>query len=213
MAAHRPLVRIGGRFRQLPVGDTIIMAPRIWAAGASYAQGETVTSPLDWEDYRRIAGTGTDTVDPADDVTKYRAVSFRRVVALPVPNVAAAFTYSVPAVINTAALTLGASARSNVLGVTGKGYLTNLVVVPTTTMPIGSRFEMEIDGRSVLNFTNTAAIGANQGFLLYGLGSMNNVAGGEGNPLDFKRSLQVYVTSAAAASVNATLYHRVVSQG
>lgn len=58
---------------------------RVWQSGMTVTQGERVISSLDWEEYRRIAATGGGTTDPADDLTNYNALTYRRVTGLGSP--------------------------------------------------------------------------------------------------------------------------------
>lgn len=187
------------------------LRPRVWAAGVSYALGEVVTSPLDWEDYRRIAATGTDTVDPADDTTKYRAKSYTRVVEIAPPNLATGITTTMPSVSSTAAYSVAATTRTNVFSASGKGYCSLFTFVPAAAFQVGVRFEIEIDGRTVLNFVITTQ--ANGAVPLISAGpTAASYGASDGIPIEFRRTMNVFVTTAAAAATG-TIHHRTVSTG
>ena len=62
---------------------------KTWVSGAPVLQRALVVSPADNEVYIRKTATGSGTTDPADDTTNYNAVSYSRVLNLPVPPVIA----------------------------------------------------------------------------------------------------------------------------
>lgn len=185
--------------------------PKIWSAGTTYARGETVTSPLDWEDYRRIVATGTDTTDPANDTTKYRAVSYRQILALPVPNLVGLTSYTAPTWGSSAAVSASSNTRTSIFSATGRGLFTSLALY-AGTIPSGTRIEVEIDGRVILNVVTTAAMSGANAFLIHAGGASNQTATADGITVEFKRSMNVIVTP-NGANMTSTLYHRVVSQG
>lgn len=145
------------------VGQALLgVRPRVWTSGMSVAQGEVVSSSLDWEDYRRKAATGSGSTDPADDITNYNAWSYDRVISLPVSEIAngtaGAGTFANGAVkVNPGVIAIGV--RTEILNISGRGVLRYLGFLKAATN--GGTLEVFIDGRQVVNTslstTNTVA--------------------------------------------------------
>lgn len=184
--------------------------PPLWVSGETIAQGQWLTSPADHEIYQRITATGGGTTDPADDTTNYVARSYVRTVALNSLRLVIATSGGITNSLHGATkVTLGAitvGTRTAVLDVTGRGALDFFGTVKAAT---GTwRVEVIVDGRAVLDETVTTA--ANQAQLVVG----SSVSTGSGYvadtalpspvPVQFKRSLQLYVTPVTTASVSAT---------
>lgn len=215
MAERRPLVLINGVPQELPLGDTVPMNYRIWQAGVLHFKGETVRSSLDFELYTRIADTGTDTVDPADDLTKYVATSYVRMTGLSVTaaihtqlSASAANFANGATKLSVGAITVGT--RTEVLSVTGKGAIGYLGFLKATAN--GGRIELAIDGRGLIDVTagslatDALVVLGSSGF---GIVSANNYYAYNaiaGSYVEFKRSLSVHYTPAGTAtSLNSTL--------
>lgn len=137
------------------VGQALLgVRPRVWTSGMSVAQGEVVTSPLDWEDYRRKAATGSGSTDPADDITNYNAWSYDRVISLPVSEIAngaaGAGTFANGAVkVNPSTIAIGV--RTEILNISGRNVLRYLGFMKGLTN--GGTLEIFIDGRQVANIS------------------------------------------------------------
>lgn len=58
MAARLPLVRVGGRTRQLPAGDTVV-APMTGATQTSGGAAGLVPAPAAGDDVKFLTGAGT----------------------------------------------------------------------------------------------------------------------------------------------------------
>lgn len=211
MAARKPLVLgTAGRIEELPSTDWIPMR-RTWSSGMSVGEFEEVNSPADGEVYKRkTAGAGT--TDPADDLTNYRAVSYERTDAI---LGAAMLTAAATGITNfcfgaTKSIfgALGVGARTSVLSVTGRGCLDYLVLSKGAAGT--ARIEVIVDGHTKLDRTDTHS--SSTYLLALGMPSAN---GGSNSFIEarfdpagvqFRRSLQVYVTnvttdSAAAAGI------------
>lgn len=183
---------------------------RTWASGMTVRKNEIVKSPADNEDYERITATGGGTTDPADDTTNYVARSYVRTVALNSLRLVAAASGGITNSLHGAAkVTLGAitvGTRTAVLDVTGRGALDFFGTAKAAT---GTwRVEVIVDGRTVLDETVTTI--AAQAQLVVG----SSVSTGSGYvadtalpspvPVQFRRSLQLYVTPVTTASVSTT---------
>lgn len=185
-------------------------AMRTWASGMTVRKHQSVISPADGEEYRRITATGGGTTDPADDVTNYVARSYVRTVAL--PAVSQLFpSGGVSGAISTTVGAISTNVRTSVLNITGRGALSYLGFVKDVTGS-GSRVEIICDGRNIYNVAGSSA--PSSGYLMLVLGSpiadpavpgiTGLVAVESTAPVQFRRSLQVYVTalSAPAASTS-----------
>lgn len=130
MAARKPLVLgTAGRIEELPSTDWIPMR-RTWSSGVPIGKYEEVYSPADGEIYQRIAATGTDTTDPADDLVKYVARSYERTDAILGAAMLAAAATGISSFCLGATKSifgaLGVGVRTSVLSVTGRGAWTTL---------------------------------------------------------------------------------------
>lgn len=218
MAARKPLVLgTAGRIEELPSTDWIPMR-RTWSSGVDIGQYEEVYSPADKDVYQRIAATGTDTVDPADDVTNYVARSYERTVALQAAVLVVSGSTPGNIVSNAAKSTFGAlsvGTRTSVLSVTGRGVLDYLLLWKGATGT--TLVEVEVDGRNVLSQTDTYTASV----ALIALGypatpgdGTNAVRTAVPDPsgVHFRRSLQVWITNTATVSnASAFLAHHLRS--
>lgn len=182
------------------------LQPPPWVSGVNIPEGQWLTSPADKEIYQRIAATGADTVDPADDVVKYVARSYERTDALPGIGMLAA-SGSINNVCQGATKSifgaLGVGVRTSVLSVTGRGCFDYLALSKGAGGTM--RIEVIVDGRTVLDRTDTHS--TTQWLLGLGMASGN---GGTTNwftearfdhaGVQFRRSLQIYVTNVATDS-------------
>lgn len=176
-------------------------APRIWAGGSEvYTQGGDVISSLDWETYRKTAATGTGTVDPANDISKYISLSYERISALTLSRVVSeagnqgVFGVNVP---KTALPAIPMGNRTLLGSTTGRGHALILAFYLNGTTSVNARFEIVIDGRTVYDYTQSLL--NNYGVLFLGnpLGAGNNVYHyflPSSFKVPFKRSLQIYIT-------------------
>lgn len=182
--------------------------PPLWISGAAQQPaGQWVTSPADKEVYQRIAATNSSTTDPADDTTNYLAMGYERTVALPDGGLFAGAGTTSSNIGRGATLTslaaISTSVRTSILSVTGRGcidYFAFLKAAAGTT-----RIEVICDGRTILDqtptFTSTTVL------LALGVPSPNSdgsIATSFFAPdpkgVEFRRSLQVYLTNTATAS-------------
>ena len=174
---------------------------RTWVSGMTVRKNEIVKSPADNEDYERITATGAGTTDPADDTTNYVARSYVRTVALPAtsqlfPNGA------MSGAISTTVGGISTNVRTSVLNITGRGALSYLGFVKDVT-GTGSRVEIICDGRNIYNVAGLN--NPSSGYLMLVLGSLiadpvvsgitGVVAVETTAPVQFRRSLQIYVTA------------------
>lgn len=185
-----------------------------WVSGMTVAQWQDVISPADGETYRRKTATGGGTTDPADDVTNYIAVSYTRCLAMFAKSsnfggngsVAAnhtAWAYGIPRV-SPGNVTTGS--RRLIHSQTGRGKL--LFLGAYKASGAGTvRFEVIIDGRTVLDVSRTTSL-LYQCLTLLGNtangvveGNVNASIEGYGYPdpsgPEFRRSLELYVTPTA----------------
>ncbi len=187
-------------------------AMRTWASGMTVRKHQKVVSPADNEEYRRITATGGGTTDPADDLTNYRAVSYERTDAI---LGAAMLTAAATGITNfcfgaTKSIfgALGVGARTSVLSVTGRGCLDYLVLSKGAAGT--TRIEVIVDGHTKLDRTDTHS--SSTYLLALGMpsanGGSNSFVEARFDPagVQFRRSLQIYVTnvttdSAAAAGI------------
>lgn len=181
--------------------------PPPWVSGAAQQPaGQWVTSPADKEIYQRIAATNSSTTDPADDTTNYVARSYVRTVALP----AISQMFSGGAMSGAVTSTVGAisaNVRTSVLSITGRGALSYLAFVKDVTGS-ASRIEIICDGRNIYNVAGASSPGA--GYVMLALGSViadpaavgitGIVAVESAAPVQFRRSLQIYVTALSSAA-------------
>lgn len=191
------------------VYNTVLgLRKRTWASGMTVRKNEVVKSPADNEDYERITATGSGTTDPADDVTNYVARSYVRTVLLNPPRFVIARSGGIANSLHGATkVTLGAitvGTRTAVLDVTGRGALDFFGTVKATT---GTwRVEVIVDGRAVLDETVTTARGQAQivvgSSVSTGSVYVADIALPSPVPVQFRRSLQLYVTPVVTASVS-----------
>lgn len=192
------------------VYNTVLgLRKRTWASGMTVRKYEIVKSPADGEDYERIAATGSGTTDPADDVVNYVARSYSRTQML---NSVRLVTVTSGAIANhfsgATKVTLGvilAGTRTQVLDITGRGALDFFATTKNTT---GTwRIEVIIDGRAVLDetlATTSTNVQLVVGDTAYGGASKADMALSAPAPVQFRRSLQLYVTPVVTASVSTT---------
>lgn len=182
--------------------------PPLWASGAAQQPaGQWVTSPADKEIYQRIAATNSSTTDPADDVTNYVARSYMRVTSLQKSRVFATTVgvgASGPAGA-TAALAgaIAVGARTLALNITGRGSVSYLAAFKDASGSL--RTEILVDGRTLID--DTPSLGTGTGALFLGSPVYDStttrdsiyIAGPIPNALQFRRSLQVYLTASSGA--------------
>ena len=177
---------------------------RTWASGMTVRKNEIVKSPADNEDYERITATGAGTTDPADDTTNYVARSYVRTLALP------AVSQMFPSGLMLGAITttvgaISTNVRTSALNITGRGALSYLGFMKDVNGS-GSRVEIICDGRNIYNVAGSISSGP--GYLMLVLGSpiadpaasgiTGLVAVESTAPVQFRRSLQIYVTALGA---------------
>ncbi|WP_313080421.1 hypothetical protein [Pulveribacter sp.] len=179
--------------------------PRIWQSGMTVAQGEIVTSPLDWEDYQRITAAGSGSTDPADDVANYLARSYRRVTAL--PNATAALTNSSSQMLlgsSQTGATLAVDTRTLMLSLSGRGSIRFLGARQPNSQVRSRRLEVFIDGRNV--YDATVAYPAAQSYILVAGSAGGGMSGSLFVPaytalptadIPFKRSFEAWATTSA----------------
>lgn len=191
------------------------LQPPPWVSGVPIAKGQWLTSPADGEIYQRIADTGTDTTDPADDLVKYVARSYERTDAI----LGAAMLASAATGISSFCLgatksifgALGVGVRTSVLSVTGRGCLDYLVLSKGAAGT--ARIEVIVDGHTKLDRTDTHS--SSTYLLALGMpsanGGSNSFVEARFDPagVQFRRSLQIYVTAVATDSAAAAgiAYH------
>ncbi|WP_141441576.1 hypothetical protein [Delftia acidovorans] len=175
------------------------------------AQGERVISPLDWEEYRRIAATGGGSIDPADDTTNYVSVTYRRYTgALNDPAPLATSSGDLSVIASGATVVkmpvVSAGTRTMAFSLLGRGSLGALLWLRGN--PTAMRTEVIVDGRTVFNQSQNFS-SANMAGILVGGGIPNpsdsRIIGitPDSSDLQFRRSLTVYVTPAATTIANA----------
>ena len=183
--------------------------PRVWAGGSTvYTQGETVISSLDWMDYRKIATSGTDTLDPADDIVKYVSANYRRITAIPALNINNANNV-IGIFANGSTLvapgTIALGARTEILTSTGRGIF-NFLGMQKNTLS-GGRIEIIVDGRAI--FDQSLGSASTEVQILIGIPAgqtvsstyypaYNAIPDTEGIP--FFRSFRVFYTPAGQAT-------------
>ena len=194
---------------------------KLWSSGETVLQWDYRRSPLDGDVYQRKTATGSGTTDPADDVTNYVAVSYRRSAAL-----ATVPTYSVSAASGAIALctevsvaAISAGVRTKILAATGRGSCGFLGWIPSiTTTGNTCRIEVVADGRTVYDATqsvgSTGAIFPMQipvgGLSQRAVDANYYVAVPDPAPIVFRRTLDVWVTpSAVTSGTNSRLLHQV----
>lgn len=191
-----------------------VATTRVWASGMTVAQGERVISPLDWEEYRRIAATGSGTTDPADDLTNYIALTYRRVTAL--GQISAITNNANPAFFAQGATkvapgVIAVGTRAEIFSAAGRGSLAYLGFMKATTG--GGRLEIVVDGRAI--FDDSVSQAASDVHIFMGAPGLG-VWGGVNNPaqvalpadvgVQFRRTVRLYYTPTSTATVaNTTL--------
>lgn len=191
--------------------------PELWTPTRIVQQREYVTSPTDDEIYQRKTAAGASATDPADDITNYRAASFERATQIgsvytggawsaggQAPGTAMATASTFPSV--------SAGVRTNVLNVTGRGYVNELLILRSTSSATDPAFLLEVilDGRTVFS-ANMAGntLGTQYWALLVG-----KYLGVGVQPfyedIRFNRSIQMFITPVTAlAASRYTLYSAV----
>lgn len=177
----------------------------LWSAGATVQKWQTVRSPADGELYTRITATGGGTTDPADDLTNYVAASYRRsaVMSSFVPRVASTNSSLYGTGATRVSPVISAGARTLLVSATGRGNLAFLGGSRATANTSNVRFEVIVDGRTILD--TTPAIPPNSSSTLIGLSTIQGTANeayawADSAPIEFRRSLSVYVTPSIASS-------------
>jgi hypothetical protein len=188
-----------------------------WASGATVNQYALVISPADQEIYARKTATGSGTTDPADDATNYNAVSYERVLALPTIALGDATSASLylAKFPRTTVGAISSGVRTSVLSLSGRGVLNVLGYSKSVTSAgvTNMRFELLIDGRTVLDVTLAFVSGATtQTATLVGIPIPANTGGTDfpeyavsPAPLEFRRSAQLFITPSIALPANTTL--------
>lgn len=179
---------------------------RLWVSGATVKQFDTVVSPLDGDIYRRKTATGAGAVDPANDLTNYIAVTYRRCRALTPPSAtpiagSAASTGMTANGIKVVTPAPAAATRTQIVSVTGRGRarFAGVQWTTNTAQAMTARFEIIIDGRTVLDFT-----GVNGGItqpnwtLIGGILTTTSPMLPVLDSIFFRRSFEVYVTPTTA---------------
>lgn len=193
---------------------------RVWQSGMTVSQGEIVTSPLDWEEYRRIAATGGGNLDPADDTTNYYGFSYRRTLAIPTraaitsQGAGTQFATNIPAT-NPA---LVAGVRTLIFSATGRGVLgfCGIGASNAGTMKV----EVLIDGRAVHD--SSVTFGNGTVWLLVGKTVFGKVGSTEypdykglvdSYSAEFRRNVSVYVTPETARNGTDRFVNLAIGQG
>lgn len=180
--------------------------PPLWVSGATIARGQWVTSPADDEIYQRITAAGGGTTDPADDITNYVARSYVRTAALP----ATAYVGYLTAFHNQVSVSpaeIALNARTLVLSITGRGSLGALQFKKGAGGSL--RIEIICDGRSVYDQTRST-VATTHSFVAVGVlssiestGCLSEILGPIPEPMQFRRSLQVFVTPTVSSGTSA----------
>ena len=181
--------------------------PRVWTANVPYAKLETVLSSLDGELYRRITETGSGTVDPADDVVNFEAVSYERTLTLPEPTslLISSNGSGVAQIAGGATkIPFGASAgqRVKVIDRLGKCRFTFAGLFQGGAGARNWRMEIKVDGRVISDYTIASNIARSavafcgtfvsngMNGVAYPYSSIADIGGG----VEVKRSLEIWVT-------------------
>lgn len=183
----------------------------LWVSGMTVEQWAVVISPLDGEVYRRITATGGGATDPADDTTNYIAVSYERVVSVPIVTLMSTSSSLADILNGVPRVLVGATSvgvRKSILSITGRGRADFLGLVKGVAG--GGTLELFIDGRQV---TTGSISTSNNGVALL-IGSAAGYYNGtkylnlyNALPMDgvsFRRSLQVFFTPSTNAATSAT---------
>lgn len=179
----------------------------LWYSGMTVQKWQTVRSPADGELYTRSAATGTGSTDPADDVTNYFAASFRRAAPITgysprITGVVSSSEYARGA--TSVSPSAGAGVRTLLVSATGRGNLGFLGFFKSQANAINVRVEIIADGRTIFDYTITFL--ATGGTPCTFLGNCSSNAQGreeayawpDAYPIEFRRSLSVYVTPSIA---------------
>lgn len=187
---------------------------RTWSSGMTVNRREVVISPADDELYRRITATGGGTTDPADDMTNYVAASYERTAALQDGQIlsAGSLANTGRGVTQTALPAIGTSTRTSILSVTGRGCIDYFLFIKAAAGT--SRVEIICDGRTILDqsatYTSTTALLAiGQPGINGDATVLTSTAVLDPKGVEFRRSLQVYLTNTATASTTSAgiAYH------
>lgn len=184
-----------------------------WQSGRTVIKGDYVKSLLDLEIYQRLTADGAGTTDPADDFTNYVAASYVRTSSLrssalsPIGASSGFAQYGVTLV----APSISAGVRTLIVSATGRGSVGFLGVSNFIGSSKTFRLELTIDGRALVD--NNVSLSTNQYILPIGRTSMNS-AGNEGYyawddnyPINFRRSVAVYVTPTTSVSTSFYIAH------
>lgn len=186
---------------------------QIWSSGLTVTQGQTVLSPADWELYTRISATGAGATDPADDLTNYIARSYRRAApfAAPTGRIAVGGSFATSGATRVAPV-ISAGTRTLLVSASGRGSLTFLGAANNNAGTKTQRWEIAVDGRVLLD----ASVANDYGFasIFVGRTTMNS-SGTEGtyawedySPIEFRRSLSIYVTPTATTNTSEYMAYR-----
>ena len=188
---------------------------RLWVSGATVKPFDAVVSPLDGDIYRRKTATGAGATDPANDLTNYIAVTYRRCRQLAAPGATPlAGASGMSAILAAGGKVVtpapAAATRTQIVAVTGRGRarLAGVQWVTNTAPAMTARFEIIIDGRTVLDFT-----GVNGGItqpnwtLLGGVWVNGSTLMPSLDTVFFRRSFEVYVTPTTAMTASWSFYY------
>ncbi|WP_157158281.1 hypothetical protein [Delftia sp. Cs1-4] len=178
---------------------------------------------MDWEEYRRIAATGSGTTDPADDLTNYIAMTYTRVTALGLSITISNNGNAGPQFFANGALkdlpgAIAVGARVEIFSASGRGVLAFLGFMKTTTG--AGRFEVVVDGRRVFDSTIQSAaadvnvfVGAPGAVAVSTTTFPAYTAIPSDAGLPFRRSVSIIYTPAGTATVaNTTLAYILKSE-
>lgn len=180
---------------------------KLWSSGMTVRQWQSVTSPLDGDVYRRTTATGAGATDPANDLTNYIAVTYRRVSSLASPSTpplgASGITTGFPpSGVTIAAPTLTAGVRTQVLSLTGRGavrMLGSFYSVNNTNGTGDMRHEVIVDGRTILDFSGPHNVAYAYYCLIGGLTGASPAIPMMFESVQFRRTFEMYATPAAVS--------------
>jgi hypothetical protein len=180
---------------------------RTWSNGMSVRQYEVVKSPLDHEEYERITAAGGGSTDPSLDTTNYVARSYKRTLGLPnivqvVGSTSLASLFKGSTTTSLGVIAVGT--RTLALSLTGRGQIDFLAALKQASGTF--RIEVLVDTRVVCDETVTMGAASNA-ILVIGTTTTEGsgtiiaaIAVPDSDGVQFKKSLQVYVTPVATAS-------------
>lgn len=191
------------------LGPKIDALGKPWSAGTVFAQGAMVISPADREVYRRTSAAGSGGTDPADDTANYAAASYSRTTALPSGyTVAMPYPDMVIGITKTAQANIAQAARTQVLTVSGRGQLLHVgnFRQANSGETAGSRIEIWVDGRKLVEWEATAAGPHYACHLGNGIRSGDYLLAMPGMPVAFRRSVAIWLTPTYRAWTGSTEY-------